>query len=483
MCVFIMIQQLLFCVILSSTSYANAQEHPSEQDGSLYEDLYFITVDKMAGFFQEDVNIYEAMNESSRSIGEAPQDGLCYVLKQIGEWLYIESGEVRGFVKTQEVIMGQDRLMEQQIKETNEGRISIILDIDEEGHISRGDFELEDESLFVVATSLVKPNENKAFSYTQTTTQQTLLEKQYLIPKQAVSIMEHKDKGARVLGALSKEGLAFLILEEGEWSYVESGSVRGFARTESFTKTQEVHSEEEYSLARQLIHPSQNESLYYTLTSVYEGDATRSIRKSIATYAQQIPQSKLDTHDNGYELMQSIYKKYGYSIPLTREKQSEEAKVIAIDGVRPGDLVYWTYNGTLSEPAIYIGDDKILVFSNAEKAVSLRDMKKSGSIWAIDFLSPRREEYLGEFRLTAYCNCKICTGIWAEAPTASGVKPVEGRTVAMWGIPFGTSLLINGEVYVVEDRGTPYGHIDIFVEDHARGLEFGVQYADVSKIW
>lgn len=35
-------------------------------------------------------------------------------------------------------------------------------------------------------------------------------------------------------------------------------------------------------------------------------------------------------------------------------------------------------------------------------------------------------------------------------------------------------------VYTVEDRGTPYGHVDIYFNDHQEASDFGVQYADVS---
>ena len=57
--------------------------------------------------------------------------------------------------------------------------------------------------------------------------------------------------------------------------------------------------------------------------------------------------------------------------------------------------------------------------------------------------------------------------------------PVQGRTVAMGGIPFGTRLIINGEVYTVEDRGTPYGHVDIYMNNHEEARVFGRQQADV----
>lgn len=91
-------------------------------------------------------------------------------------------------------------------------------------------------------------------------------------------------------------------------------------------------------------------------------------------------------------------------------------------------------------------------------------------------------EYLGNFKLTAYCSCSKCCGKWAGGGTASGVTPTAGRTVAMAGVPFGTKLLINGRVYTVEDRGTPYGHVDIYFSNHSEALNFGLQYAAVYRV-
>lgn len=89
--------------------------------------------------------------------------------------------------------------------------------------------------------------------------------------------------------------------------------------------------------------------------------------------------------------------------------------------------------------------------------------------------------YLGNFTLTAYCNCAQCCGT-AGNLTASGTVPTAGNTVAMAGVPFGTQLSINGNIYTVEDLGTPYGHVDIFFDNHADALNFGLQYADVYQV-
>lgn len=100
---------------------------------------------------------------------------------------------------------------------------------------------------------------------------------------------------------------------------------------------------------------------------------------------------------------------------------------------------------------------------------------------ASDSGSSSQGTYLGNFTLTAYCNCAQCCGT-AGNLTASGTVPTAGRTVAMAGVPFGTKLLINGTVYTVEDLGTPYGHVDIYCGSHSEALSFGLQSADVYQI-
>lgn len=89
---------------------------------------------------------------------------------------------------------------------------------------------------------------------------------------------------------------------------------------------------------------------------------------------------------------------------------------------------------------------------------------------------------LGNFKLTAYCACSKCCGK-SDGITASGTIATQGRTVAVDPsvIPFGTTLVINGNTYIAEDSGGAIGgsRIDIFFNNHQDALNFGVQYADV----
>lgn len=90
---------------------------------------------------------------------------------------------------------------------------------------------------------------------------------------------------------------------------------------------------------------------------------------------------------------------------------------------------------------------------------------------------------LGVFVITHYCPCSICCGPWANGITSTGVTAVTNRTVAVDPtiIPYGSKLVINGQVYVAEDCGGAIKgkRIDIYVGSHAEGNQKGKYATDV----
>lgn len=85
--------------------------------------------------------------------------------------------------------------------------------------------------------------------------------------------------------------------------------------------------------------------------------------------------------------------------------------------------------------------------------------------------------------ITAYCPCVKCCGK-SDGITASGVKAVEGVTVAMnKSIPFGTKIYIDGVgERIVQDRGGAIkgNRIDLYFSDHQSALNFGRQTKQVT---
>ena len=142
------------------------------------------------------------------------------------------------------------------------------------------------------------------------------------------------------------------------------------------------------------------------------------------------------------------------------------------------DSADYSEDSTYTEDTASAGSDYTEDTSSESTA---EDTSSSADTSSSDSGSSSQGTYLGTFKLTGYCNCAQCCGT-AGNSTASGTTPTAGRTVAMAGVPFGTKLLINGNVYTVEDLGTPYGHVDIYCSSHSEALSFGLQYAEVYQL-
>jgi 3D (Asp-Asp-Asp) domain-containing protein len=111
------------------------------------------------------------------------------------------------------------------------------------------------------------------------------------------------------------------------------------------------------------------------------------------------------------------------------------------------------------------------LLSKAKEAAAAEERKEAKEAEA-------KLEYLGVYRLSAYCPCSKCCGVYANGYTASGTKATAGRTIAMSGLPFGTRVMIEGHEYIVEDRGGGLGStiIDIFFNTHSEALKSGLWY-------
>ena len=90
-------------------------------------------------------------------------------------------------------------------------------------------------------------------------------------------------------------------------------------------------------------------------------------------------------------------------------------------------------------------------------------------------------KYMGNYKITYYCPCARCCG-WENGPTASGVMPTAGVTIAAdKSVPFGTKLMIDGQTYIVQDRGGAIkgNRIDVFCKTHSEAINRGVHNSDV----
>lgn len=90
---------------------------------------------------------------------------------------------------------------------------------------------------------------------------------------------------------------------------------------------------------------------------------------------------------------------------------------------------------------------------------------------------------IGIFHTTAYCPCSRCS---SSSRTFAGTTPVANHTISadLSLLPLGTRVMINGNVYTVEDKGSGIrgNELDIFFNSHAEALQYGRRNVEVFSI-
>ena len=368
------------------------------------------------------LHVREGKGTNQKIVGILPKGSLCYILADAdSDWVYVESGDVRGFVCARYLLRGEEAE-----KEVNRWQ----------------------EESFPMAEMWVKPWNNKAYTYTYATTR-TLLS---------------SDEARGEVLQYAKKFLGNPYVWGGT-SLTNGCDCSGFA--------QQIFANFGYTLPR----TSRQQAKAGTRIPVQEakpGDLLFYQRESGFIYHVMIYLGDGKVIHAGSEATGILISDFNY------EKSTEFAVRVISEEIRESKVETGDVdNGRKEGNSV---DNQTTENGNGGKqkagAENVQNTSAENST-AGDRLESASGKYLGNFKLTAYCNCAVCCGRWAGGPTASGKMPVQGRTIATGVLPFGTKLNIGGKIYTVEDRGTPYGHIDIYMERHADAEEFGVRYADV----
>lgn len=311
--------------------------------------------------------IYERPDQKSTIVGEVPFYGLVYVLKSIGGWSYVESGDVRGFIPSFDLQIGSDTTQM---------------------------VELIEENGFETATPDVEIADNSAFTFTQTTTQDVIADKDSALVLTEGSILEYPKDNSRAVGEVKSGSLVYVLAKaqnEAGWYYVESGDVRGFMKASDLfygfgssvsdilfdmgegdssgsavSGSDSSDSETDISglLAEQLIDPKDNRSLYYSLksTKMAADEVGEEIAEYAASFAGKIPYiwggTSLSYGADCSGFVQSVFASFGISVPRTAQEQGVSGEVVSsVDDAQPGDVVYW---GSGPHVGIYLGNGKVV---------------------------------------------------------------------------------------------------------------------------
>lgn len=450
----------------------------------------------------------QQLEEKVRTVGTLSQDGLLYILKEENGWLYVESGNVRGFVKASEVYTGDAAQEILDVYQTKAQKKAEKAGMEYTGI----------EGTAKTAEATVDAKENQAYTYLRATVNPTVAEKDYALVNDQIgtgilNIKEENNPDARTVGTLKQGQLCYILADkDADWVYIESGDVRGFVEKKYLDNSDETKQqitttgEEQYKTAEETVKQEENAALYYTLASVKEGTPSGEIRESILQFASQFignpyvwgGTSLTDGADcSGF--VQQIYKQYGYDLPRVAEDQSQCGTKIPVEDAQPGDLIFYAKEGHIYHVVMYAGDGKTIEAASTKLGIIESKVNTKNAVWAtriindnytlagggISNVNATNEMYgqnLGNFQITYYCACEICCNK-ADGITATGTPVVEGQTIAVDPrvIPYGTKVIIGGHIFTAEDCGGAIqgNHIDIYVNNHAEATALGVTNADV----
>ena len=459
--------------------------------------LRFFTVARRYAFAKTDVELKEEMNTESRTIGTLADKGICFLLKEEGDWYYVESGSVRGFLPKTAVVTGaQANHILREYKEMDTFQDTI-------------------ESVAPVAQETIPSFENDAYFYSKATTKQTVVDKVYAVSTAStLNVREGKGTDSRIVGTLPNGTLCYILADQDDqWIYVESDNVRGFVSRNYIRFGEEVNAEvaekgeDCFAKASEKVKPEENKAFYYTHTSVKLDAPTSAIREEIVEYASQFignPYVWGGTDPvNGADcsgFVQTIYRTYGIELPRVATEQAYAGEQIPVSEAQPGDLIFYKdSSGYIHHVVMYAGDGKTVEAKGRSYGIVSDDVS-STACWAVRLLEDEKEtifssdihevnatdnmygESLGEFELTYYCACEKCCDV-ETGLTATGTQVIEGQTIAVDPnvIPYGTQVIIGGHVFTAEDCGGAIkeNRIDIYVNSHEKALELGRNNAEV----
>lgn len=295
-------------------------------------------------------------------------------------------------------------------------------------------------------------------------------DKQYQDMKKRIVYMYENGSASMLELLLSSEDLAqFLNRAENiaQISQYDRNMLAKYKALQADIKTQEEQAEEEAQNINELLaEKSAKQQEVQALTA--------STNENIQSYIYQISASQDEISALNTQISNADSSIYSLLQAAEAEKAAQEAQVAQeaeAAAQSPSDGENYGTEESYDDYSESESDSN----QDADDSSESSDSSSEGSS------SSSQGTYLGTFTLTAYCNCAQCCGT-AGNLTASGTVPTAGRTVAMAGVPFGTQLLINGNVYTVEDLGTPYGHVDIYFNSHSEALAFGLQSAEVYRL-
>lgn len=248
-----------------------------------------------------------------------------------------------------------------------------------------------------------------------------------------LNIRKEPSESGKLIGKLSKDAACEILDVDNGWAHIKSGKVEGYCSTdylymgdEAIARGKEVASliaivntqtlkvreepntdsvvitlipqeeelevveimengwikflldDEEAYVSGEYVDVEERLEKAVTLTELLYGQGVSNVRVDLVQYAKQFignpyvwGGTSLTKGADCSGFTMSIYKKYGVSLPHHAASQAKLGRQVTLSEAKPGDLVFYSKNGSINHVAIYIGGGQVVHASSPKTGIKI----------------------------------------------------------------------------------------------------------------
>ncbi len=305
------------------------------------------------------VHVRKKPNTESKILGKLYKGSAARILGTKGDWVQIKSGQVTGYIKAEYLAIGFDA---EKLVDTYGTKIATVtvttLKVREEKNTECAVLTLVPEG---EEFEVVKECDEWVKILVDDTTRGYVSKEYVKIKydfKRAISIKQEREKLRRE----RERKEAIRRAEEERQRQIEEAAAAA-SRNNSSNKSSSSSS-----------HKSNPAPKVYH-TSGGTASSAASYAKNFVGNPYVYGGTSLTNGTDCSGFVQSIYSKYGVSLPRTSSSQASSGSSVSLSNVKAGDLIFYASNGHVNHVAMYIGNGQVVHASNRRDGIKISNMR------------------------------------------------------------------------------------------------------------
>jgi cell wall-associated NlpC family hydrolase len=298
------------------------------------------------------VNIRSKANEESDILGKLYNNSAATILEKENDWYKVKSGTVSGYIKSEYLLTGTEA---DKLSKSEGTRIATVN----------------------TATLYVREEAN---------TDSRILT---MVPiGDELKVLKEKEGWVKISVEGDITGYVSADYVKLKTEYEEAVSIQ--EELERLAEEQAAREAEDRQTSSGNGGSSNNEVKSY---SVPKSSSNSSLRNQIVDYALRFVGNPYvwggTSLTNGADcsgFTQSVLEDFGIYISRTSRSQASGGRRVSVDNVRPGDLVFYTKNGSINHVAMYIGNGQVISASSPDTGIRVTSLYYRSPYKAVNYI-------------------------------------------------------------------------------------------------